>query len=105
MRSALRSIVFTSIFVVAACAHAPTKPGERADLVNDAHTTLASMQAKDTGLRPMLDKSVGYIVFPKVGQGGFIVGGGAGKGVVFENGKQTGFATVESASLGALAGG
>jgi lipid-binding SYLF domain-containing protein len=40
-----------------------------------------------------------------VGTGGFLIGGGAGSGVVYEHGRHTGFATVEHASVGALAGG
>jgi lipid-binding SYLF domain-containing protein len=40
-----------------------------------------------------------------VGEGGFIVGAGAGSGVVFEHGRHTGFAEVSHASVGALAGG
>jgi lipid-binding SYLF domain-containing protein len=87
------------------CAHAPTKPGERADLVNSAHQTLAQMTANDPGLRTTIDNAAAYIVFPKVGSGGFIVGGGAGSGVLFEHGMQTGFATVEKTVVGAVAGG
>jgi lipid-binding SYLF domain-containing protein len=63
------------------------------------------MEAKDSGLRPLIERSAGYVVFPTVGSGGFIVGGGAGKGVLFENGQATHFATVEKLSAGALAGG
>lgn len=103
IRSA-RWVAIITVFM-AACAHEPSKPGERADLVRDARATLARMETQDPGLRRLLGQSVGYIVFPKVGAGGFIVGGGAGAGVIFENGQQTGFATVESLSAGALAGG
>lgn len=87
------------------CAHAPTKPGEQADLKAAAHQTLATMEGKDPGLRPLLDQSIGYIVFPQVGEGGFLIGGGAGAGVLYEHGKQTGFAELSHMSAGALAGG
>ena len=87
------------------CAHAPTKPGERADLKVEAQKALANMEAKDPGLRPLLNQSVGYVVFPSVGEGGFLIGGGAGSGVLYEHGVQTGFATLEHMSAGALAGG
>jgi lipid-binding SYLF domain-containing protein len=86
------------------CAHT-LKPGEQADLLNEAHETLARMVAKDPNLRSVLDGAVGYIMFPRVGQGGFIVGGGAGNGVVFEGGQHTGFARMEQAAFGALVGG
>ena len=87
-----------------ACAHAPTKPGEQADLKQEAQRTLARMEAKDSSLRPVLDQSLAYIVFPKVGSGGFIVGGGAGQGVLYEHGQPSGFATVSHLNAGAIAG-
>jgi lipid-binding SYLF domain-containing protein len=103
MRKVFGFFAVAALFILA-CAHAPTKPGERADLVSEAHKTLRKMEASDPGLRPLLDQSVAYIVFPAVGQGGFIIGGGAGSGVVFERGRQTGFAEISHAAVGALAG-
>ena len=87
------------------CAHTPTKPGERADLKVEAAKMLSQMEAADPSLRPVLDQSVAYIVFPSVGSGGFIIGGGSGSGVVYEHGVQTGFAELSKLSAGALAGG
>jgi lipid-binding SYLF domain-containing protein len=104
MKKALGCFAVAGLFIIA-CAHAPTKPGERADLVTAAHKTIQKMEATDPGIRNLLDQSVAYVVFPAVGEGGFIVGGGAGSGVVFEHGKQAGFAEVSHASIGALAGG
>jgi lipid-binding SYLF domain-containing protein len=104
MKRAIGLIAVAGLFLLA-CAHSPTKPGERADLVNDAQSTLARMQEKDPSLRPLIEQSVGYIVFPKVGSGGFIVAGGAGAGVLYERGRHTGFAELNHASVGAVAGG
>src|SRR5581483_6246547 len=105
MKRTLELLAIVSIGMIAACAHAPTKPGERADLVSDARRTLARMEAKDPGLPSVLDHAVGYIVFPSVGAGGLLVGGGAGAGVVYEHGHRTGFATIEHLGVGAIAGG
>jgi lipid-binding SYLF domain-containing protein len=104
MKRAIGLIAVAGLFLLA-CAHSPTKPGERADLVNDAQNTLAKMQEKDPSLRPLIEQSVGYIVFPKVGSGGFIVGAGAGSGVLYEHGRHTSFAQLHHASVGAVAGG
>ncbi|HEY1586298.1 MAG TPA: lipid-binding SYLF domain-containing protein [Polyangia bacterium] len=104
MKKALGCFAVAGLFIIA-CAHAPTKPGERADLVTDAHKTIQKMEATDPGIRRLLDDSIAYVVFPSVGEGGFIVGAGAGSGVVFEHGRHTGFAEVSHASVGALAGG
>jgi lipid-binding SYLF domain-containing protein len=87
------------------CAHQPTKPGERADLKEEAQKTLAQMEDKDPGLRDVLDRSVAFIVFPAIGQGGFLIGGGAGNGVVYEDGQPTVFAHLKHLDVGAVAGG
>ncbi len=103
MKRMIELFVVTGLFI-AGCAHEPTKPGERADLTRDAQATVSRMEASDPGLRQTLASSVAYIVFPKVGAAGLLVGGGAGMGVIFENGVRTGFATVEHVGVGALAG-
>jgi hypothetical protein len=63
------------------------------------------MEAKDPTLGPLIDSSAGVIVFPAIGQGGFLLGGGGGSGVLFQNGQPIHFATVSNFAAGALAGG
>jgi lipid-binding SYLF domain-containing protein len=104
MNRVIRVLALAGVFALG-CAHAPTKPGERADLKQAADQTVATMTADDPSLQPVLDQAAAYIVFPRIGSGGFIVGGGAGSGVLYEHGQQTGFATVEHLKFGALAGG
>jgi lipid-binding SYLF domain-containing protein len=63
------------------------------------------MVAADPSLRPVLDQAAGYVVFPDVRQGGFVVGGASGKGVLYERGQPVGFAELSQASVGAQVGG
>lgn len=106
MRAALGLAAIASVCMLGVgCAHTPTKPGERADLQRAAVQTVQQMEAQDPSLRPLIDQSVGYVVFPAVGSGGFLVGGGAGSGVVFQNGQPVGFAELSHLNVGALAGG
>ena len=87
------------------CASAPKSTAARAEMHDDAHEAVAQMTANDPGLQPLLDQSAGYIVFPNVRQGGFVVGGAGGKGVLYEGGKPAGFAELTQASVGAQIGG
>jgi lipid-binding SYLF domain-containing protein len=87
------------------CASAPKTSIARAELHEEADQTVATMTAADPGLKPLLDQSAGYIVFPDVKQGGFVVGGAGGKGVLYEHGRRTGFAELSQASFGAQVGG
>ena len=51
-----------------------------------------------------MDKAVGYAIFPDVGKAGFIAGGSYGKGEVYENGKNIGYADLTQATIGLQAG-
>ena len=91
--------------LVMGCAGVPKSRSERAEVTADAHQTLQEMVAKDPDVQGLIDQSAGYIIFPSVKQGGAIVGGAGGSGVVYENGRRTGYAALSQASIGAQLGG
>ena len=64
-----------------------------------------AMLRRDSTLQRLLDSSVGYVVFPNIGKGGFIFGGAHGKGLVYEGGRLIGLASVSQATVGAQIGG
>jgi lipid-binding SYLF domain-containing protein len=76
-----------------------------AELIGDAQQALAKMNRVDNGLNEFLHRSAGYVVFPGVGKGGYIVGGAHGTGVLFENGVPTGKVTLNQVSVGPQIGG
>ena len=47
----------------------------------------------------------GYVIFPTIGKGGFVVGGAYGEGLVFVNAKQVGTAEVTQLTAGFQVGG
>jgi lipid-binding SYLF domain-containing protein len=93
--------------VAAGCASSapPKATSERSDLERAAAREKQAMLAKDPGIRPLLDRAAGYIIFPEIKQGGFVVGGAGGKGVIYERGRPAGYANLSQASVGALVGG
>jgi lipid-binding SYLF domain-containing protein len=62
------------------------------------------MKKADPGIDKFFAQSVGYVVFPKVGKVGVIVGGGHGVGEVFEKGVPVGTATLSFGTVGLQAG-
>src|ERR1700690_2411166 len=90
---------------VTACASVPKSHAKRSELEAQATAALQEMVAKDPSVQSLLDQSAGYVVFPSIRQGGAIVGGASGQGVVFQNGRRVGFATLSQASIGAQLGG
>jgi lipid-binding SYLF domain-containing protein len=91
--------------MIAGCASAPKTQAKRSELERQAAEAKEAMLNKDPGLRALLDQSAGYIVFPEVKEGGFIVGGAGASGVIYEHGRPTGYASLSRASVGAQIGG
>jgi len=87
------------------CSSVPKDPKERAELQTSADKTLEELKQADSSLTAVLDDSAGYAVFPSIGKGGLIIGGGYGRGTLYEGGKITGYTDMTQAAIGALIGG
>jgi lipid-binding SYLF domain-containing protein len=94
-----------TLSLVAGCQTAPKNETARANLQDQAATTLRRFERSDSSIARVLDHAPGCVVFPEVGKGGFIVGGGYGKGVVYQAGAPVGYADMTEATLGWQAGG
>ena len=103
MKSTLRNAIWAALLVTAAI----TTPsaGAAEDLKAEAQQAISRFKQKDPAIETFFDNSAGYAVFPSVGEGGLIIGGARGKGLVYEKGKVVGEATVTKATIGAQAGG
>ena len=83
------------------CSTSPKTEGDAAKLAADSKAALASYEAKDSSLKALIDKSVGYAVFPDIGKAGWIVGGSYGRGQVYTmDGTMIGYADITSVSAG-----
>ena len=76
--------------------------GEMQQLCNQA---IESFKKADSGMTNLFANSAGYVVFPRVGKGGFFFGGAHGNGFVFEKGKPVGRASITQFTVGAQIGG
>ncbi len=83
---------------------APRSDSEAAVLSANTSAAIDTFTAKDSTLQELLNKSVGYAVFPEIGKAGFVVGGSYGKGEVYQNGRRIGYADVTQATFGLQAG-
>lgn len=91
--------------MLAACASAPESRPDQTALEARANAVIESMVAKDPTLAQVLEDSAGYVVFPQVAEAGFIVGGSNGIGVLYENGRATGYSELYEGTLGLQLGG
>lgn len=84
---------------------APMVAADLAAAKKEATGAVESFKKSDPSLAPFFEKSVGYVVFPAIGKGGFIVAGAHGTGLLYEKGQVTGEASISQASIGLQAGG
>jgi lipid-binding SYLF domain-containing protein len=100
-KTTIGALVVGLALAFAATAHAKTDT----QLVSDALATKATFLRTDPGLTAFFTRSAGYVIFPDVGKGGLVVGGAHGDGVVFQNDRPVGKASLSQVSVGAQAGG
>jgi len=98
-------VLAVALFAGTGCETAPKTEAQRENLVDEAKTTLSSMQNVDPTLASFLDRAYGYAIFPNVGKGGLVAGGAYGKGDVYEQGKFIGYADLRQGTVGLQAGG
>ena len=67
--------------------------------------TINQFKGADPSMIVFFEKAYGYVVFPGIGKGGFIIGGGHGDGWVYEKGRHIGRASVTQLTVGAQIGG
>lgn len=60
---------------------------------------------RDPSLQRFFDSSVGYVIFPEITAGGAGIGAAYGEGVLYQNGRPVGYATLTQGTIGATLGG
>ncbi len=79
--------------------------GGRDELRQQATAAMAEMSKEDPGLDELTRKAYAYALFPEIAKGGLVIGGGYGRGVVYEQGQHIGYADLSHASFGLQVGG
>lgn len=104
MVAALLVVALTPTFTTRAAA-GTKKQEEAKKLETESQQAILNFKTADPTMTNFFAKAAGYVILPGVGEGGFILGGARGKGLVFENGKVVGNATMSEVSIGAQVGG
>lgn len=99
----LKQFTFAICMLIAFGAYSQTKKDQK--LMGDADDAKAALIKADPSLTHYFDNAGGYVLFPNVGKGGFIIGGASGNGVVYEEGVAVGMADLKKLDIGLQAGG
>ncbi len=96
--------LFLGAALVPAC-FCSAEAATAATIDKDANAALKRLRAQAPNVRPLLDKALAVLIFPKIIKGGLIIGGEYGEGALREKGKTVGYYNIAAASLGLQAGG
>jgi len=99
----LKSITMVLALMMTFGAIAQNADDER--IMADADEAKQTLLAKDSGLGEFFDSAEGYVIFPNVGEGGFILGAASGNGVLYENGTAQGMSSLKKVDVGFQIGG
>lgn len=78
---------------------------EAQKLISASSTAKTAFIKTDPSMEDLFKTSYGYVIFPKIGKGGFIVGGSGGDGILYEHGKPVGVVKTGQVTVGAQVGG
>ncbi len=74
-------------------------------LLSESRDAKAAFIKTDPSMSDLFASSYGYVIFHKIGKGGFIVGGSGGDGILYEKGKSIGVVKTGQVTVGAQVGG
>jgi lipid-binding SYLF domain-containing protein len=103
MKAKLKHIALP--LLAGALAVASTLAAQAEDLKAKSAEAVQNFKLADSGLTNFFATAVGYAILPSVGEGGFIIGGERGDGLVYEKDKLVGKVRMTEVSVGAQVGG
>jgi lipid-binding SYLF domain-containing protein len=93
------------VALLAGCSTVPPTAEERDELFQRAEAERAEWKKSDPDLEAFVQRRYGFVFFPEVTKAGAGIGGGYGRGVVYEQGQHVGYADLTQGSLGLQLGG
>jgi len=103
-----RMMLLAGAAFVAGCASGTPDPAkasaERRSIDVQVDSAMGELYTKATGARELANKSEAILVFPEVLTAGLVVGGSHGRGAMRKGNTTTGYYTLNSGSVGLLAG-
>ncbi|HTK90723.1 MAG TPA: YSC84-related protein [Verrucomicrobiae bacterium] len=93
------------VALLTGCSTVPPTTEERDELLQKAEAERQEWKKVDPDMEAFVQKRYGFAFFPEITKGGAGIGGGYGRGVVFEQGQHVGYADLTEGSFGLQLGG
>ena len=97
------SLVAFAAWLIPHSVMAQDKDAEK--LISESSEAKTAFIKTDPSMAALFENAYGYVIFPKIGKGGFIVGGSGGDGILYEKGKAIGEVKTGQVTVGAQVGG
>ena len=101
--------ISVALSVLAGCSTAPRSQSARTMLKSEADRTIAEFKAADPAMQKFFTNAAAYAVFPDITKAGWVLGGGYGRGIIYERGPKgavsTGYVDITHANIGLQCGG
>lgn len=101
----LSTLLLLTFFITMLFSCASWDPRKDEQETGKYQKTIDSFLKVDPSLKSFFDEAYGYAVFPTIGKGAYIIGGGYGRGMVYEQKRPVGKSSVVKISVGAQIGG
>lgn len=85
--------------------HLHSQTAKQKEIIADAEEARQTLVQHDSYMQTLFENSEGYVIFPNVGKGAYVVGGASGNGAVFQNGQLIGMADLKQLDVGLQLGG
>lgn len=95
--------LFPAAAIGAAAVASPARAASRAEIDAEVQAALVRLRSMPNAA-PLFGQARSVLIFPRIIQGGFIVGGQYGEGAAMQAGRTTGYYSIAGASFGLLAG-
>jgi len=90
----IRNLITIALLCISIPLLAQTKKDK--EILMDAEKAETKFMEIDSNLENLFNDSMGYAIFPNVGEGALIVGAASGNGVLYENGNAVGMAKLKN---------
>lgn len=100
-----RSILLLTLTAILAAPDVQAQDAKQERLIDDAENAKSAFIESNEQLQQMFDHAYGYAIFPNVGKGAAGIGGAAGSGIVYEQGKTIGSVKMKQLTVGLQIGG
>ena len=105
MKLLSRYVCLFAIVLLFSATAATAQSAKHKRLIEDTEKAKSNFMRSGEQMKELFDNAYGYAIFPNIGKGAIGVGGAAGSGVVYEQGKMTGTASMKQLTVGWQIGG